>query len=408
MPVDNDFFAAVPDVSTPVGLSPTIITAEGPRPRMCVPRLLPSDLQEKAEAIAVEVNPENRPRMMVGPSKAVMVVGRAFPQHKVIRARFFRGDPTVITRIKRWMEVFHQYTNLRIEWVTSGKTDIRIDANYNPDDGSWSYYPMDAAALGQDEVTMRFGWLRPRDADEEYSSVVLHEGGHGIMAWAHEHESPAAAGIRWNKPYIYADLAKPPNKWDKATVDANFFDLLTESQTRHTKLDKKSVMFYAISRLYTLDGFEVGWNTMLSPMDIQFAMETYPKLVVPVPKPPTPTPTPPTPTTPAQPTTQGSLLHVGARPVLHQIRTPGTRDVYRFEIPRDKAGSYTVSAVRITGASTYSVELHGLRYPHTNPVVRSGSVTYRFDAGVQYLAVRASDNRSTGQYSISVRSAGGR
>jgi hypothetical protein len=98
------------------------------------------------------------------------------------------------------------------------------------------------------------------------------------------------------------------------------------------------------------------------------------------------------------------LLHVGARPMLRQLGTAGASDVFRFEVPR--SGRYLVSAVRVTGASPYAVELHGRVYPNPKHVDTNTTITYRLDPGMCYFAVRASDRRSTGQYAVAIRDAG--
>jgi hypothetical protein len=86
---------------------------------------------------------------------------------------------------------------------------------------------------------------------------------------------------------------------------------------------------------------------------------------------------------------------------MHQLSASGAKDVYRFTVTR--AGLHLLSAVRITGASPYVVELHGHAYPNPNHVDRAGSINFRLDPGTHYLAVRAYDGRSTGQYSVSIR-----
>jgi hypothetical protein len=391
--------------------------AEAPPIRMCFERILPPHKLEAAARRAIEENPENRPRFATGtPVEAAAVTGKMWAQNRTLRIKFLGGDQVVRNRVMRWANVWTGYVNLKFQWVGDDEpADIRIDARYNPADGSWSFIGTDALEIGPAEpmdgalpgTTMRLGWLLPTSDDEEYSAVVLHEFGHGAVALIHEHQSPAA-NIPWNRPRVYQLLGGPPNNWPKQTIDENMFDRLAADQTQYTQMDPKSIMMYPIDPSLTLNGFSVGWNTTLSPLDIQFSTQRYPRATPPSVPTPTPTPTPvpgpappPPPPPPPAPEPSAAEVIVNARPRLQKLGTAGGKDVYRFTAPH--AGIYIIAAIQVSGQSAYTVELHGPRYPNPNHIDRPGLLTFRLGAGINYFAVRAADGRSTGQYAVSVR-----
>jgi hypothetical protein len=385
------------------------VPAEAPRPvpRMCFERILPAHLQERAAALAIAENPENRPRYgAIGPTEAAAVTGKLWAQGRVVRCKFLAGDPQVIGRIKLWAEYPlkdpHRYANLQIAWVDSGESDIRIDAGYDESAGSWSTIGTDALVVPQSEPTMRFGWLRPDDPQADYSSVVLHEFGHGLFALIHEHQSPAA-NIPWNRPKVYQVLGGPPNNWSRQTIDENIFDRLAADQTQYTRLDPASIMMYPIEPELTDGKFQVGWNTMYSPTDIEFISQRYP-VAAPAPAPsPTPAPGPPQPAPPSP--TDGALpLPINARPLVRTLQVAGQKDLFRLQVATP--GSYVISAMRVSGKSPYAVELHRGGYPAASPIVRMAALNARLDIGAHYVVVRAFDNRSTGQYALAARKMG--
>ena len=62
----------------------------------------------------------------------------------------------------------------------------------------------------------------------------------------------------------------------------NLFQLYSKDITQYTQLDKQSIMLYPIPKEFTTNGYEVGWNKFLSPVDKEFIGYTYPKAEKPV------------------------------------------------------------------------------------------------------------------------------
>jgi hypothetical protein len=122
---------------------------------------------------------------------------------------------------------------------------------------------------------MNLGWATETASDAELKRVVLHEFGHAI-GLHHEHLNPVG-GIQWNKDAVYKDLMNPPNKWNKADVDDNLFEPLSKTQTNFTAFDPLSIMVYAISSKWTLDGYSVPETDALSDTDKKVVALYYPR-----------------------------------------------------------------------------------------------------------------------------------
>jgi len=90
----------------------------------------------------------------------------------------------------------------------------------------------------------------------------------------HEHQQPAA-GIQWNRAVIVAD-ASAWWGWTEAVVDQNIIDQVSETYTKHTEFDPNSIMIYPIDPRWTLDGYGISHNLVLSDLDRAFLGKIYP------------------------------------------------------------------------------------------------------------------------------------
>jgi len=191
---------------------------------------------------------------------------------RTLTVRFLEGDPVVQEKVERYAQQWTNYSGVTFVFGATGAADIRISFRATgPKSGSWSYVGSCRPDLSPDSPTMNFGWLNRATDDSEYSRVVLHEFGHGL-GLIHEHESPAA-GIKWNEEAVYAYYAQ--QGWDRENTRHNVLEKYQENESNHTAYDPHSIMQYPIPPGLTLDGFTVGWNTELSPLDKQFVREQY-------------------------------------------------------------------------------------------------------------------------------------
>lgn len=164
--------------------------------------------------------------------------------------------------------VFYPY-----EGSSSGNiTDLRIIFRQG---GSSSYIGSDAKRIPQNQPTMFFGWINPGEPEESIRQVVLHEFGHAL-GLIHEHQSPSAGVIPWDKEKVYDYYYRTQNPpWDRTTVDANIFFRYSASETNYTSYDSTSIMHYAIPASITTGGYSTPWNSVLSPTDKAFIKTLY-------------------------------------------------------------------------------------------------------------------------------------
>jgi serralysin len=238
---------------------------------------LPEDLRFEAELRAIEINPENMPDPVTSdappdPLQLAVLRKKKWPSGHRLRVRFLDGHPAVQQRVMFFANQWTEYANLHFDFGSDPDAEIRI--SFDPRLGSWSYIGTDNLVVPKEKATMNFGWLKPGTSDETYSQVVLHEFGHAIGC-VHEHSTPIA-GVRWNKPVVYAYYSQ--FDWSKEDVDWNVFYVFEQGSTNHTEaFDSESIMVYPIPKEHTLDGFEVPWNSRLSSMDKQFIAQIYAK-----------------------------------------------------------------------------------------------------------------------------------
>jgi len=205
------------------------------------------------------------------------------PTQIVISISFLDGTKEQQDLVQRFAtEWITNLANLDFSWGPPPDTDIRISFSYP---GSWSAIGTTCRNVPKkmtlpngtevDRPTMNFGWLAPGVDEQEARRVILHEFGHAL-GLIHEHQNPLG-NIKWNKPAVIADLSKPPNNWDRETIERNMFEEYPSNEIFGTKLDQHSIMMYPIPRSWVTDGSQsVGLNTDLSDTDRKFIRLQYP------------------------------------------------------------------------------------------------------------------------------------
>lgn len=190
-----------------------------------------------------------------------------------IKIAFIGGTKRIHDHIKEVANEWLTYANLNFLYTSKAdQAEVRI--RFNKRSGSWSTLGNETLQVEGVEPTMNFGWLDTETTEEDFRSVVLHEFKH-MIGCGHEHESPKDGGVPWNKEKTYKYYMRT-QAWSKEEVDAQIFSTYKNNQIRGTRLDKKSIMMYAIPESITHGNFRVGWNTELSQSDKIFIKKAYP------------------------------------------------------------------------------------------------------------------------------------
>lgn len=159
---------------------------------------------------------------------------------------------------------------LEFDEVADSAEHIRI--GFDRSDGSWSYVGREILKHDQN---MNFGWDISNDID-----TALHEIGHAL-GFPHEHQNPNA-GIVWNEEAVYAALARPPNRWPRATTFHNIIRKIPINEVRGSSWDPNSIMHYPFEAglIKEPQAYRNGLRPAggLSALDKRFVKEFYPPL----------------------------------------------------------------------------------------------------------------------------------
>lgn len=253
------------------------------RIKACVDVALPVDLQIRASQMAVEEREDNAPTLPRSslplgfgspmPEQLAALTGKLWKPGRTLKVRFLDGDASIQEKLQPFAHIWEQYANIKFVFDNDPKAEIRVSFKLA---GSWSYIGTDCLPIAANQPTMNFGWLTKATTADEYSRVVTHEFGHAIGC-IHEHQNPST-NIPWDKEKVYKYYQGPPNNWSRDQVDVNLFTRYSADITQFSDFDKNSIMLYPIPKDFTIGGFEVGWNKVLSDTDKKFISTLYPMM----------------------------------------------------------------------------------------------------------------------------------
>jgi hypothetical protein len=174
----------------------------------------------------------------------------------------------------KWTEV---QAKVYFEFVPDdADSEVRIAFRYQDDSGSWSAIGTDAllkAYFPADGPTMNFGWLTDDTELEEYERVVVHEFGHALGC-IHEHQNPKAT-LDWDYDKVFAYFSKPPNNWDKASIEHNILSRYSSGIAAGSEFDPDSIMLYMFPAALFKTGGATNNNTKLSENDKAYIRTLY-------------------------------------------------------------------------------------------------------------------------------------
>lgn len=361
--------------------------------KVCTARRLPENQAPDADATAVDLRPDNmrlRPASAAPTAPApvavhrdiafaVVEVARLWPVGQPIKVRFLDGDPAIQQRVAAAAAEWSAHINITFAFGNDPAAPIRI--TFAGIGESWSLVGTEAIDEPPPAPTMNFGWLNAATSDTALRRVVLHEFGHAL-GMHHEHQSPVA-GIKWDKPAVYAYYAQLSPPWSKRQVDSNLFEVLQPGLTNFSAFDRKSIMLYPISNAFTTDDFSVGWNSDLSETDKQFMAGQYP----------------------FRPTEPLPLKVNGAR-VPAAIGAWGEVDRFAFKVT--KAGLHIITT---EGPTNVVMGLHGpndeaalFAFDDDSGKGRNARIVRRLNPGQYWVQVRHFDSMANeGAYDVGVR-----
>jgi hypothetical protein len=218
------------------------------------------------------------PRQTIPAERLALITFKQWPVGSTLKCRFLGGSEAqqdkAIKMANEWMD----YANINIAFVDTQDAAVRIA--FIPGQGSWSAIGVDAldtsaSGFPKDQPTMNFGWLDETTDDTEWRRVVVHEFGHALGC-IHEHQQPNEQ-LDWDTEAVYTYFSKPPNSWDKDTIDHNILEKYSAEGISATLFDPNSIMLYMFPPELFLDHKGTNNNTDLSDMDKSFIQQMYPK-----------------------------------------------------------------------------------------------------------------------------------
>ncbi|MGI8277354.1 M12 family metallopeptidase [Bacillus mycoides] len=189
-----------------------------------------------------------------------------------LRVHFLDGGSDLRQKVEEVAHIWEEYANIKFTFVNDINAEIRI--TFEGQDAK-SKVGRDCLTADAGQPTMWLGMLKSYSREEDIRAIILHEFGHALGLY-HEHQHPDG-GIPWDENAVYKYFMGPPNNWTREQVKSNVLDRYSKEETNYTKLDKESIMMYAISNDLTIGDYETKWNTQLSATDKEFIRTIYPK-----------------------------------------------------------------------------------------------------------------------------------
>lgn len=349
--------------------------------RVCSDVDLPEGERAEADARAVALRADNhevRIRDYAGAVEMAVLQRQMWDTGRTLTVSFLDGHPEVQDKVLDVARQWSEHANIGFRRVEGNTADIRV--SFAEQGSSWSHVGTRALSVPSDRPTMNFGWLDRDSSDTEYERVVLHEFGHALGC-IHEHQSPSAGVIPWDKIKVYEHYRRT-NGWPTSRVDHNVFQRYDRTLVNASEFDRESIMLYAIPDELTVGTWSTPWNSRLSPRDKAFIGLRYPRN-----------------------TTEPAPILVDAAPVQASLDRPGETDVYHFDVARSD-----LHIVTTTGKTDTVLSVHGpddetvlVAADHDRGVGANARVVRKLRPGRYWVRVRHQTAGGGGSYAVEVR-----
>ena len=201
--------------------------------------------------------------------RGVANIHTLWPQNKTITIAFMDTPKEAAKIIKKAINSYAPFINLKLKFVKGNEADIRIST---PADkvGSWSHLGTNALKVPKHKPTMQIN-IR-HTVISTIQRDTLHEFGHAL-GLEHEHQHPDRT-FSFNKEGIYktftTDLHTPKQIYD------NIIHPLDPQDLKTSAYDQKSIMHYAFNAASTSNNVEIPPNYRLTEGDKEFIKSLYP------------------------------------------------------------------------------------------------------------------------------------
>ena len=242
----------------------------------CKTMALPSRLNEAAVAIAVAVNPTNRPSFLPdgvdGPDSLTIATDKYFgPQPRTLTVSFTETAPQDLkTRIVEHLNAWNDCCGIRFH-LTNGTGQVRISRQLR---GYWSYVGTDVLQIPRDRPTMNLQGFTMNTSEEEFRRVVRHEAGH-TLGFKHEHMRKELVDLI--DPQKAYDYFWETQRWDEEQVDRQVLTPLDQNSIMGTPADQTSIMCYRLPARIMRDNQAIVGGMDINATDCRFAGHLYPK-----------------------------------------------------------------------------------------------------------------------------------
>ncbi len=224
-----------------------------------------------------------------------------------ILVKFIGGSQSIRDKVMFYAKEWEKYANIKFKFLSDTASFTNLRVKLGKGEGHNSLVGIQCVVVPQSKQTINFDTLKFADVDyyakrlfskgvkevtqweqiepemrldpyhwseREVRRVVTHEFGHSL-GLLHEQSYPGI--IKWRKTdSVYAHYART-QKWNRAQVDFNVFEVNKQSYTNGSSYDPKSIMHYDVEPWQTMDGYSLKKSYEMSIGDKLMIAALYPK-----------------------------------------------------------------------------------------------------------------------------------